>query len=418
MSQGKIIFIAVITVCGLVAFQNCGEMRSNISGWSDGTSINSQNDTAAPTNNNSEGNNIDEPVAPIEMPAPVPDNPGVLTGNFNEMDPFDYSLLLAKRMMTVQLVHFDYMNSQQGKAIAINAQGLGAVAVSDNEDDAMRIALQRCYALGGQQPCRLLAVGDQFASSSADLTFQANYTEVPVAPAALDAAALPFLPAAEAAAQLAQYQNAPSPKAMAIGLDGVTSIRAPIRSFIASADEAERLVLEQCELISTMGPCVLVAKENVATYNPANPITARIDYNRRTLVTSIPGMRDLIFNATIANYVRQLTLDSDLQGVIYIAPDGAGDLDIGGSINGNDALATCQNNNTARQYPCFRYANGLDVLPIHENLVSFQQANRAVHCEVIPRESCEAHASVGCESGMYNVYRAEGGVTQVTCPAE
>jgi hypothetical protein len=321
-------------------------------------------------------------------------------------------------MVQVQLSSLGYAAFTGLKAVAITADGLGFVRRGHGtmtQDDVNKNALEGCYAISGGKACSLIATGDTWNVSGADLATSFLYT-LP-APTAINAASIPFIAPSEATAAASAYNAAAMPKAMALSLDGAyfwvtNTAGAPV----ANAAEAQRLALERCELNAAAIPCTIFAQDNTVVFNPVAINRAPvIDYARTTLMTNIPGMRQSDFTSVIQN--DYLTKGGATSGAVYITADGHGGYAYGqGSATANDttAKANCDARTTTA-YPCFKYAVNTTLQPLTPNLVSVKTYGLDIHCKVVPRATCAAHKAVGCPAGGQYYTIQAGLVALETC---
>ncbi len=392
----NMIFIMWLIFAGLgtsLFFQNCSDSGLK-SSWSDQSS-NNGSDT---------GNDQGEDVMIPEEPAP--------DVGFQKNDPFNYASLptaLQQQMVQVQIDVLNYATYTTGaKAIAINQYGLGFVSLKSSGDveEAKLTALESCYAIGGSQPCGLLAVGDVFEVSLSDLATSFTYNLT--AEANLNAN-IPFLPLATRATVFTAYNNAANPKALAISLDGGFNwVAHTVARPVLNIQEAQRLALERCEMLSVLSPCTLYASNNNVVFQPTMINRAPvINYQQTQVALGIPGMRTTAFNDLIRDtYMRNITATNF--GAIYITANGAG----GYSYNSNSsqsvntaALNNCNTNADGR--PCFKFAEKLVVQNYLPNIRGLTY-NRLTHCQVVPRTSCAAHNAMGCFEAQAYVINSLG----------
>jgi hypothetical protein len=275
----------------------------------------------------------------------VPTGPAWAKGS-----PFNYDDLpstMKSQMVRVQLNALGYAGFTGLKAVAITADGLGLVRRGHGtmtQDDVNKNALEGCYAISGGKACSLIAAGDTWNVSGADLATSFLYT-LPV-PTAINAASIPFIAPSEATALASAYNAAAMPKAIALSLDGSYFWVADTTDKpLANVDEAKRLALERCELGAAAIPCTLFAQDNAVVFNPVAINRALIiDYARTTLMTNIPGMRQSDFTSVMQNdYLKNVGKG----GAVYITADGHGGyvfgLAGGAAAIDSTAKANCNN---------------------------------------------------------------------------
>src|SRR5580704_6378685 len=179
-------------------------------------------------------------------------NPPLPPPPFNAGDPFDYSLVTpSSQMVATMLTGVGYAASSAPKSVAVNAAGLGFVSVapSGTQADADRAALQACFVIGGNQPCTSLASGNVFDISESALAMPASFTFQLATPTTL--AEMPYVSDASRTAAITAYDAVTGEKSIAISLDGtITAINST--DAVASQAEADRIVLERCELSAAM----------------------------------------------------------------------------------------------------------------------------------------------------------------------
>lgn len=370
--------LAVSLIACLLLFQNCGQGLKAAS-WSD-------------SNSGASGNPEPTPPGPV-----LPGNP-----NFAKGDAFNYNSVPNKsQMVQTQIDSLGYATYTGTKAIAINAQGLGLVIRKGTATpaDTNALALEGCYALTNS-PCALLASGNLFEVSSANLP--TSYTYSMPAPTGLNAASLPFVMPNIRASLLATYNAAASPKALVISVDGAYNwASASDPTPVTTLAEARRVALERCELNASITPCTVFAENSGVVFDPSalnrSPV---IDYSRTQLMTNVPGMKDAHFNSVVQPYLANVN-GATTRGVIYIAGDGAG----GMAYNPNAATAEANalnfcNMNVNAGFTCFRYAIDRNIQNIASQLFAVKNF-LAPHCKSVPRANCAAHRAMGCAPGMY-----------------
>jgi hypothetical protein len=343
----------------------------------------------------------------IVNPPPPPPPPGP----FKQGDAFDYGLVSSSsQMVATMLTGFGYAASAAPKAVAINSAGLGFVSikVGGTQADADRTALEACFIIGGRKPCASLASGNAFAVDESALPsrFTFNLTAPPTL------AQMPYVTDAARTSDIAAYTALAKVKAIAISLDGTV---AAINSTdtIASQAEANRIVLERCELKATMTPCTLFAQGATIVFDPTTTNWApQIDYSRRTVQIDLPG-------TTAANYASHIPaylsgLNQGYHGSIYIAADGDGGdaWQTNAATADTAALGFCNQHVTAG-FRCFKYASDRAIVMGPTSLAAY--ATTAVHCNAMPRVDCAAHKSMGCSAGGHYTTHA-GGVNLEACP--
>lgn len=375
---------AVLVVLGfslaasLVFFQNCGKKPAR----------------------NSEG------VGSSSQPPPLtPDIPGFVGPvDFLRGQAFNYDYVPNKsQMVQTMLDVLGYNSHTGGKAVAITADGLGYVSrkYAGMQADADRTALEGCFAISGGKPCVLLASGYNFNLNKADLA--SSYTFTLSTPTSLVAEQVPFVDSNARTQLINDYKAAPTPKAIAISLDGAYAWVANTPQFpIASANEARRLALERCEMMAAFTPCTLFAQDAQPVFIPTQiNRTPTIDYSRSVMNTNIPGMRDAVFITNMTNdYLPQVTQQNKV-GAVYITADGRGGYatNTAAVTADTDARNACEASKIT--YPCFRYAINQNVQNLASNLVAIAQFSISTHCRAIPRQTCAHHKSMGCPAGSY-----------------
>ncbi|NJL24880.1 MAG: hypothetical protein HC902_06710 [Calothrix sp. SM1_5_4] len=397
--------VAIITLVAsvLVFFQNCGEgFRSQGAYFEDSSSGGGSGSNGS----GGGGSNGDPNTGP----------------QWAKGDNFNYSSLPANyqsQMVQVQITETAYMTNTGPKAIAISADGLGFVRHGgmSNQTQAQinQAAQQACYAISGGKPCALLAVGNVFNVSRNDLNNSFTYS-LPLSTTVNSN--IPFVNANQASAIASSYNAAPSPKAMALSLDGSYFwIAHSTAEPLSSLDEAKRIVLERCELAAATIPCVIYAENASVTFNPlAINRTPVIDYARTEVATNIPGMRQTVFNTVIQNdYLRQVN-GTSVFGSIYISADGRGSMSYNSSATtaDNDAKSRCTQGASA-EFPCFKYATNKTIASLTQSLVSVKTYGMNLHCKVVPRASCAAHLALGCPAGGSYYVAQAGSIALQTC---
>jgi hypothetical protein len=345
---------------------------------------------------------VNPPPPPPPPPPPVP---------FKQGDAFDYSLVSpSSQMVATMLTGFGYAASAAPKAVAINSAGLGFVSIKagGTQADADRTALEACFIIGGRQPCASLASGNTFAVDESALPSQFTFTLA--APTAL--AQMPYVIDTVRTSDATTYTALNKLKAIAISLDGTV---AAINSTdtIASQAEANRIVLERCEMKATMTPCTLFAEGATIVFDPTTTNWApQIDYSRRTVQIDLPGTTAANYTAHIPAYLTGLA--QGYQGSIYIAADGDGGdaWQTNAATADATALGFCNQHVTAG-FRCFKYASDRTIVMGPTSLAAY--ATSAVHCNSMPRVDCAAHKSMGCAAGSHYTTHA-GGVTLEACP--
>ena len=205
--------------------------------------------------------------------------------SFSAGDPFDYSLVTPpSQMVATMLTGFGYATSMAPRSVAINAAGLGFVSVlsSGTQADADLAALQACYVIGGSQPCASLASGNVFDLGESALALPASFTFQLATPTTL--AEMPYVSGASRSAAITAYDALTGSKAIAISLDGtITAINST--DVVASQAEANRIVLERCEMSAAMTPCTLFAEGATVVFAPN--WTPQINYAQRSVATEL-----------------------------------------------------------------------------------------------------------------------------------
>ncbi len=365
----------------LLMFQNCGKKMSaaSIAGSNSGLG-----GTPLPTE-------------------PLPGLPGLPGAtSFAKDEAFSYASVPNKSpMVQTQIEAMGYANFTSPKAIAINAQGLGFVSRRTDASQTVtdRLALEGCYALTSS-PCALLASGDKFAISSADLP--AAYTFTITAPLSVSETTIPFVIPGFRTALATAFNQAAAPKVLAISVDGAFSIVTGSDATPATTlDEARRVALERCELSAVVTPCTVFAENSAVPFNPANiNRTPVIDYAKTQIMTSLPGVKDSHFASIVTPYLAAVN-GVAARGVIYLAADGAGGFAYNtvAATAETAALNFCSANVSAG-YSCFRYAIDKNVQSMAANLRALKSFPLP-HCKSVPRATCAAHRAMGCGPGMY-----------------
>ncbi len=326
---------------------------------------------------------------------------------FRAGEAFDYARV-AKRsqMVETMLQVFGYATSTAPRAVAVNAEGLGFVAVhaGATQEENELIAKQACFVIGGARPCALLAKAGTFAVDEEKLTPDFVLAK----PAALSE--LPFMTPAAAAAVATAYNAAPNPKALAIGLDGTvgTGYRAtPTGLAPSSAADAMRVALERCEMQSRFSPCTVFISGATVSFDPVAPrLEPTIDYGRRTLATNLPGSMAGAWTTIQSDYLSDVPPQS---GSIYLSRKGAGGYFTSASAATADAEALEICNARASGEPCFKYATNRNIVFGTGDLLANAPGNVALHCKAVPRASCAVHRTMGCAtSGDYYLGDATG----------
>ncbi|WP_374076152.1 hypothetical protein [Bdellovibrio bacteriovorus] len=327
-----------------------------------------------------------------------------VSGQFKAGDPFNLNQVPSQsQMIQVLLQKTDYLKSPHSKAVAIAGSGLGYVSVlaGATQTAAEITALEGCFALSGGSPCALLAKGNVFAVNQSDLNSAFTF-EIPV-PSSLSANAIPFVPPSDRSSILTSYLNAPSPKALAVSVDGAYYwISNQVNYPLGSDAEAKRLALERCELIAAMPPCTLYAvNANPVFKGQEMNLSPAIDYSRKVIGLNIPAMRELDFSNYINAYLNFLDSSTSAKGAIYVSATGAWGAAYSTSAATNvdtKALSDCNNSgaNTAL-FPCVKYATNKGVVANPKLFLKAWTAySPEIHCQVVPRRDCAAHKAMGC----------------------
>ena len=337
--------------------------------------------------------NLSPPDAAVPPPPPPADAP---PDRFKVGDPFDYGLVSPQsQMIATMLASWSYTASTAPKAIAINEHGLGFVSIKpgSGEGDAKRTALEGCFVIGGGLPCTILADGDVFSVDDHALALADSYDFQLASPATL--ADLPFVTTNVRTTDVAAYAAASGFKAIAVSVDGTTSISKG--EVVSSQAETNRIMLERCEMQAALTPCLLFATGNTPVLDANHPtFVPQIDFARTLVQTNLPGTTDLHFNQFIPSYLSNV--NSGLAGAIDLAPRGQGAAFTGGGASGN-AMASCTSHLSPGDPPCFPYATGRTITFKATNLAAFK-ASADVHCLAMPRADCAAHKAIGCSAGM------------------
>lgn len=389
MRSRFVLSTAILTIFSLaLLFQNCGGGPQ----------------AAGPTN--------------VSSSSPTPGGGTPVGGpNFRKGEVFNYNYLPNKsQMLDVMMSTYGYMGFNGAKAVAVTASGLGFVTrkSSGTQEDANKAALEGCFAISGGQPCALVATGDVFNVSLSNLA--SSYTFTMAYKPTLAADSIPFVAVAQRAQLATDYGVAPTPKALAVSIDGAYSWASNSPTLpLANLAEAKRLALERCEMMAAVTPCTLVAEDATMVFNPASiNRTPQIDYYKATLADAIPGMRTAVFNVQMnQDYIPRV--DRREQGVVYITADGRGGYAISNSAATaeNDARAACLQNQSSQ--PCFRYAINRVIQPLAQNLVAIKNYSMDLHCRTVPRLDCAAHLAMGCAGGASYYVMTGNQVTLSVC---
>lgn len=346
-------------------------------------------------------------------------------GPWNKGDVFNWSLVPGRSQMMNALVSKIYMPATGPRAIAIAASGLGFVSApaGGTQADANRAAQQGCFAITGGQPCALLAAGDRFEVGREELASSYTFTMSPSS-ATVVAAEIPFVTSALATSTAAAYNaSTQANRAMVVSLDGllVTVINgaANVNGAVASAAEATRIALERCEMMALISPCIPYAEGAAVRFNPTQINRAGIiDYNKLSPASFLPGQTVANGVAQINNRWNTIPTTANAKGMIYISADGRFGVDINTNPATADAnaLAAC-NTGANPNYPCFKYADST-VNP----QIAFTGSNLTgkifsydVHCNAVPRLSCQHHKNMGCASGTRYTIHSSGAVQLELC---
>jgi hypothetical protein len=340
-----------------------------------------------------ETENLSPPdAAPPTPPAPVDAPPD----RFKVGDPFDYGLVSPQsQMIATMLKSWSYTASTAPKAIAINKLGLGFVSIKPNsgEGDPVRTALEGCFVIGGGLPCTILADGNVFSVSDHALARADSYNFQLASPATL--ADLPFVTTKVRTTDVAAYAAASGFKAIAVSVDGTTSITQG--QVVGSQGEVNRIMLERCEMQAALTPCLLFATGNTPVLDVSHPtFVPQIDFARTTVQTNLPGTTNQNFNQFIPSYLNDV--NSGLAGAIFLAPRGQGAAFTGNNASAN-AKATCTAHLVPGDPPCFPYATGRTITFKATDLAAYK-TSADVHCLAMPRANCAAHMAIGCSAGM------------------
>lgn len=352
-------------------------------------------------------------------PAPTTDDPNTdsPTLAFHKGDAFDYGKVRApSQMIVTMLASFGYASSAAPRAVAVNADGLGYVAVKPaaaQQAEAEQAALQACYVIGGAKPCVLLATAGAFAIDETDL---AKPTFVLDAPTAL--ANVPFALAVDAKIALQRYSSIGGKKAIAVSLDGLV-VPAPTASGITAASDAEasRIALETCEMQAVMAPCTIFAVGNAVAFDPkAANAKLQVPYANTTVKDEVPGLSLAIFTSAIkSDYLANV--NGGKQGAIFISRDGNGGYAYGNQLA--SAQTTARTNcaaNASSADACVLYATGSQVVFKPSSIVALAVGGQELACKATPRLDCSQHASIGCAAGGRYYTTHAGGVKLEDCP--
>lgn len=363
-------------------------------------------------------------IPPATQSATLPSSDGTTRpptssdpANWATGDAFGYNNLpvaMQTQMVQVQITSLGYFSTNQPKAIAISADGLGFVriGVGMTQEQTNQIAKDGCYVISGAKPCSLIAVGDRWNVSRNDLNNSFTYSMTTLS-------GVPFVPPSAVASIAAAYNSAPLPKALAISLDGAYFfISNTSAEPVGNTADAVRIVMERCEMGAGFVPCMLFAQDNSLVFNPATINRAPvIDYARTTVSTNLPGIRQAQYTSAIQNDYLTRTFGNNLSGAIYITADGAAGYSYDPSaINADTNARTKCNNNAIPAFPCFKYATNKNVVqPFVNNLTALRVFGYGLHCQVMPRASCSAHKAMGCPAGG-RYYTQQGlGIAVETC---
>lgn len=400
IKRTSLILIAAIAAATSLAFQNCAEPLPDTA-FHDESSSGSGGGSPLPTL-----------PGPGTSSTPLPSSTNWAAGetfNYN-----DLPAAMKSQMVQVQIEESGYYSFNGPKAVAITSSGLGYVRrmlAPATQAQAERAALQACNAISGNQPCGLIAKGNQWAVSRANLNNV--FTTTLTVPSSVTTS-IPFLADSDASQAATSYNTSASPKAMAISLDGMyVYIAQSSTDPIANLDEAKRLAMERCEMVAGSTPCTLYAQDGAVVFSPGalNRATS-IDYGRTTIQTNMPGVKQIHYTTYISgNYLKNGGVEN---GAIWINALGSAGIRYGTLTNDTLARDTCASFATASA-PCFRYAVNNVIQPLAPNLASFKYYGQNAHCKVMPRATCAMHKALGCPAGgQYYVLQA-GAVTLMTC---
>ncbi len=211
----NVISYSLLTCTLLLFFQNC-ENSSYLPSQSLGS--NSGNSSNNSNNNN---NNTEEPedTTPAPTPAPTPEPP-----LFSANDPISVDNIPSdKNYMLNGLTA--YMNDNGFKAIAIAANGYGymsfggVTAVSNDQAEANKRALEACQIASNNNACSIWAEGNFVKYDES--VFESNYqTVIDLTDTAYANSKVPWVDSDVRTNNLPAFSNGANQKALALSLDG------------------------------------------------------------------------------------------------------------------------------------------------------------------------------------------------------
>lgn len=333
----------------------------------------------------------------------------------------------SSRMLMGFIEEYGYNDSGSGstKAIAIAQNGYGYASVGQglNQTEESQIAILACNVLTGS-PCALIAETNRFVVDARQLKDEPEKIFiVPKSPGAgLTLKKTPFIGETVEGmpAFLETYASKSGFKAIAVGIDGTISpAYTHDDDHIQSEEEAKRMALETCEMSSTVVPCLLFAVGNEVVFDWTNQLgKLSINYGKKTVATSIPGMTDEHFNDYTLNFWSKYPAS---QVAVYINIDGAAGYgaDVAASVAQKEALDYCKNaaDTSGSKESCFLYAFNSQIMMTASQIYAYRFSTK-LHCHSIPRASCEEHAAVGCtDPGTYYI-SAGSETTESACFSE
>jgi hypothetical protein len=389
MKSIKIICSIIVVGVLFLNFQNCSNSSDNRGPASSVEQLESQTDSGT------------------EVESETPES--TIAPTFKAEDDFNIALVKPlTAMLKTQHQELNYTKFLGAKAIAINKNGIGFVSLKaeGHDEEAKRTALQSCFSIGRGQPCALLAVGNKFVVSSAELP--ASYKFFVDKKSILDDD-IPFATDSKTDTVLASYKLAKSPKALAISLDGALISVTSDSEVGLNKTIAKNLALQRCELRASISPCAVYAVNDDVVFDPANMESApSIDYYRTKVEKSIPGVSPDRFQKMIGNkYLKNLKKS---HGAIFVTKSGevATAMSSVSQVDANEkARKKCQE--FSSRSSCFQYAEKTRVLNLVTNL-SANMFSHKIHCTVVPRRNCQDHVAMGCKGK--NVYILDKGVPQ------
>lgn len=358
-----------------------------------------------------EPDNTDPRLAALgsEDPQPEP-TPTPPPANFRTGDPVDRAALGSLFTFELRgLLDFaSYENFTGAKALAIAANGLGAVRAtnSGDQEDAERAAIEACNAVSGQN-CTLLMSGNTFAVDSDKISAGAKML-LKSGSALLTPADAPFILDSERTL-IQNYLNTSSSnapfKALALAPSGELRY-----TFGKSQSEANRHALDLCEYDALVPPCLIFAEGNQRIFNLAT--WDRVQHLRLFPAPVVQERLPFVWDEDLADLDPIFALIA--QGrVVSIAIGKTGTFGATQTALKEEAdaqaLAKCRSNDAS----CVLYSSNKGVSLRWDNLPS-KSVLRAVVCAV-PRANCAAHKERGCAANARRWISEAGNLTQKIC---